>query len=102
MPAAAPLPGQPLDLSWRLHWQGTQQQLPPSGWAVQARRGKGWAVLANGDLQFVIDFDGPALRAALPGAAPRPPRWLLPALAHASRKHARGRTPAAAGACSCA
>ncbi len=63
VPDTMPVPGQPFDLAWRLHWQGTQATQPPQAWATQARRGHGWAPLAPGELQFVIDFDGPALRA---------------------------------------
>ncbi len=72
VPARLPAPGQPLDLSWRLHWQGDTPTAPPNGWTVQSRRGHGWlpddaAERPVGDLQFTIDFDGPAL-AALPTA----------------------------------
>jgi glucans biosynthesis protein len=69
VPATSPAPGQAFDLQWRLHWQGTQTQQPPGGWVVQARRGRGWAPLAEGEVQYVLDFDGPALQ-ALPADAP--------------------------------
>ncbi len=53
----------PIDLAYKLHWQmpGT----PPGGLAavVQTRRGRGYTHEQNGDLQFVIDFDGANLRA---------------------------------------
>ena len=32
------------------------------GWVVQTRRGRGFARKADGDIQYVVDFDGPALR----------------------------------------
>jgi periplasmic glucans biosynthesis protein len=63
VPDTPPAPGQPFDLAWRLHWQGQQPTLPPQAWATQARRGHGWGELRQGELQFVLDFDGPALRA---------------------------------------
>jgi glucans biosynthesis protein len=52
-----------------VHWQGSALQQPPAGWTVQSRRGHGWAQPQPGELQFLIDFDGPALR-ALPAGAP--------------------------------
>ena len=36
---------------------------PGKGWVVQTRRGRGYVKQPDGDLNFVIDFDGPALRA---------------------------------------
>jgi glucans biosynthesis protein len=70
VPASTPAPGQPLDFAYRLHWQGDRQQRPPSGWALQSRRGHGWRNDAPGpnEVQFVVDFDGPSLR-ALPADA---------------------------------
>lgn len=67
-PARAPAPGQPLDIAYRLHWQGEQAARPASGWTVQSRRGRGWAAPQPGELQFIVDFAGPAL-AALPADA---------------------------------
>jgi glucans biosynthesis protein len=68
VPAALPAPGQPLDIAWRLHWQGDRLQQPPAGWTVQSRRGRSWAEPLPGEIKFVIDFDGPALRALTTGA----------------------------------
>ncbi len=67
-PAQPPAPGQPLDLAYRLHWQGEQAARPATGWTVQSRRGRGWAAPQAGELQFIVDFDGPAL-ASLPAEA---------------------------------
>lgn len=67
-PARQPAPGEPLDVSYRLHWQGDTATHPPGGWTQQSRRGRGWAAPAPGETQFVVDFDGPALR-ALPADA---------------------------------
>jgi glucans biosynthesis protein len=68
VPAALPAAGQALDFAYRLHWQGDAPTQPPAGWTVQSRRGRGWAPLAAGELQYVLDFDGPALRALPAGA----------------------------------
>jgi glucans biosynthesis protein len=72
VPERVPAPGQPLDFAYRLHWQGELQQRPPSGWAVQSRRGFGFVPQGQArdpnEVQYVVDFDGPALR-ALPADA---------------------------------
>jgi periplasmic glucans biosynthesis protein len=70
VPARPPAPGQALDFSYRIHWQGAQQQTAPAvGWTVQSRRGRGLAAPEPGELQYIVDFDGPALR-ALPAETP--------------------------------
>lgn len=67
VPEKAPAPGQPLDFAYRLHWQGEPQTRPPGGWTVQSRRGHGFvdskAPPRPNEVQYVVDFDGPALRA---------------------------------------
>ena len=68
VPASLPAPGQPLELAYRLHWQGDQPTQPPGAHTVQSRRGRGWAALEAAEVQYLIDFDGPALRALPPGA----------------------------------
>ncbi len=72
VPERAPAPGQPLDIAYRLHWQGDEQQRPPTGWTVQSRRGYGMPSPQiprdKNEVQYVVDFDGPALR-ALPADA---------------------------------
>ena len=68
VPAKLPAPGQPLDLSYRLQWQGNAQQHPPGAWAVQSRSGRSFATLGKGEEQMIVDFAGPAL-AALPADA---------------------------------
>jgi periplasmic glucans biosynthesis protein len=69
VPDLLPSLGEPLDLSYRLHWQGTQQmQRPPGAWVTQTRVGRGFAELADDEQQFVVDFTGPSL-AALPANA---------------------------------
>jgi len=71
VPDRIPEAGRPLDVAYRMHWQGDHQQRPPAGWAVQSRLGHG---LANGkvdprEVQYVVDFDGPALRGLAADAA---------------------------------
>ena len=75
VPEQWPAPGQPLDFSYELAWQGDDQQHPPSAWVTQSRRGLGYTTL-NADeqarqVQFVLDFAGPALDALGPQAAVR-------------------------------
>lgn len=66
VPEQPPAVGQPLDIAYRLHWQGAQQMRPPGAWVTQTRSGRGFAELGKDEQQFVVDFTGPSL-AALPG-----------------------------------
>src|SRR5690606_20012958 len=68
VPERLPAPGQPLELRYRMHWQGDAQQRPPRGWVVQTRSGRGFQQLASAEHQFVVAFTGPKL-AALPRQA---------------------------------
>ena len=69
VPRDAPALGQPLDFTYRLHWQGMQQEQHPAGaWVLQTRVGRGYGELAEDEQQFVVDFNGPSL-AALPADA---------------------------------
>jgi glucans biosynthesis protein len=72
VPDRVPAPGQPIDFAYRMQWQGERQQRPPAGWTVQTRRGHGFVdrkkTLDPREVQYVVDFDGPALR-ALPADA---------------------------------
>ena len=76
VPDHQPAPGEALDYAYRMHWQGDKQQHPPSGWAVQSRRGHGFtpAGIARdpSEVQYVIDFDGPSLRALAHNAKVNP------------------------------
>ena len=69
VPAKLPARGEPLDLSYRMRWQGAEQQHPPGAWVTQSRAGRSFATLAKGEEQLIVDFTGPAL-AALPADAP--------------------------------
>lgn len=71
VPAKLPAPGQPLDLAYRMSWQMKNDRMPPQSAVVQSRRGHGYTRTKVGpdEFQFVLDFDGPALRALAPSAA---------------------------------
>jgi glucans biosynthesis protein len=69
VPQELPAPGKPLDFTYRLHWQGMQQdQHPPGAWALQTRAGRGYAELAEDEQQYIVDFTGPALASLAPDA----------------------------------
>jgi glucans biosynthesis protein len=70
VPERVPPPGEPLDVAYRLRWQGPKEmRLPPGAWVTQTRSGRGFANLAEDERQLVVDFFGPAL-GALPADAP--------------------------------
>lgn len=73
VPQQLPAAGEPLDFSYEVAWQGDAQQRPPNGWAVQSRRGIGYSKLdaqaRAAQVQYVIDFTGPAFETLPAGAA---------------------------------
>lgn len=75
VPARLPAPGQPLDFSYELHWQGDLQQRPPGSWVTQSRQGYGYTRLTPDEQRlqphFVVDFEGPSLKALPAGATVR-------------------------------
>ena len=69
VPQELPAPGKPLDFTYRLHWQGMQQdQHPPGAWVLQTRAGRGFAELGEDEQQYIVDFTGPALASLPPDA----------------------------------
>jgi glucans biosynthesis protein len=66
VPATAPQPGTPLEFSWRVHWQGQVQRLPPGAHVTQTRTGYGYNKVTQPKQRhkFLIDFVGPALPTA--------------------------------------
>jgi glucans biosynthesis protein len=63
VPDDPPKPGQPLDLEYRLLWERENDTRPPLSWVTQTRRGHGYMRKPDESIiQYVIDFDGPALR----------------------------------------
>jgi glucans biosynthesis protein len=75
VPAKLPAPGEPLDFAYEISWQGDTQQRPPGSWATQSRRGIGYSKQNKqelaGQVQYVVDFSGPALDALPNDAAVR-------------------------------
>lgn len=69
VPRQLPPVGQPLEFSYRLHWQGAEQKRPPGAWVVQTRAGRGFADMADNEQQYIVDFTGPSLAALKPDAA---------------------------------
>jgi len=62
---ASPPPGEPLSYAYRMTWYGDDPRWPPSGRAVSTLRDRG---THKDGWRFVVDFEGPALR-ALPADA---------------------------------
>ena len=60
VPERVPAPGQPLDIAWRMHWEGDVERAPAAH-VVQSRKGRGFADLGPGETQYVVDFAGGAL-----------------------------------------
>ncbi len=63
VPATPPQPGVPVELSWRVHWQGQAQRLPPGAHATQTRTGYGYqkTPAPKQRHKMLIDFVGSVL-----------------------------------------
>ncbi|MBA2965277.1 MULTISPECIES: glucan biosynthesis protein [Ramlibacter] len=77
VPERLPAAGEPFDYAYELSWQGDEQQRPPASWVVQSRRGLGFVrpqdvAATAGLVQYVLDFNGPALAALAPDAPVQP------------------------------
>ena len=46
-----------------MRWQSAGTLPADKAWVVQTRRGRGFVRRPDGDINFVVDFDGPPLRA---------------------------------------
>lgn len=70
VPDNAPDTRRPFDFAYQMRWQLNSQ--PPAGkaWVVQTRRGRGYVKQPDGDINFVVDFDGPPLRDLKPEVKP--------------------------------
>jgi len=66
------VPKEPFEIAYRVHWQMAGQVPAGKGWVVQTRRGRGYVRQPDGDLNFVVDFDGPNLRALKPDSKIEP------------------------------
>jgi glucans biosynthesis protein len=75
VPDAMPAPGKGFDVAYRIRWQSTGTIPVDKAWTVQTRRGRGFARKPDGDLNFVVDFDGPALRGLASSAEVEPVIW---------------------------
>ena len=53
-----------------MHWQMDGPVPTGKAWVVQTRRGRGYVKQPDGDLSFIVDFDGPPLRDLKPDAKP--------------------------------
>ena len=67
VPSVLPAPGKPLEFAYEISWQGDKLQQPPGSWVTQTRRGTGWLPPGTSappnQVQYVVDFAGPALEA---------------------------------------
>jgi glucans biosynthesis protein len=75
VPQAPAVPGKPIDFAYRMRWQMSGTLPAKKGWVVQTRRGRGFVRKPDGDINYVVDFDGPQLRAMAPGTELEPVVW---------------------------
>jgi glucans biosynthesis protein len=61
VPDVLPAPLEPIDFEYRLLWQMENETHPPQSWVTQTRRGHGYRKVPDKSLDFVVDFEGPAL-----------------------------------------
>lgn len=66
VPDTPPAVREPYDLDYRLLWEREVETRPPLAWVAQTRRGHGYIRNRDDSLQFVVDFEGPALRKVAP------------------------------------
>ncbi len=62
IPDKAPVPLQPFDLDYRIRWQKDKETKPPLAWVAQTRRGHAYIRQPDNSINFIIDFEGPALQ----------------------------------------
>jgi glucans biosynthesis protein len=70
VPDKVPDPKKPFDFAYTMRWQLNGQLPTGKAWVTQTRRGRGYVKQPDGDLNFVVDFDGPPLRDLKPDARP--------------------------------
>jgi glucans biosynthesis protein len=76
VPATPPAPGTALAYAYTLSWYGDDGSRPPGGRALATRRDRGSVGTPHDGYRYVIDFDGPPLRAL---GAETPPRAVVSA-----------------------
>ena len=72
VPDKSPDPKKPFEFAYTMRWQLNSQLPVGKAWVVQTRRGRGYVKQPDGDLNFIVDFDGPPLRELKPDAKPEP------------------------------
>jgi len=72
VPDKVPEPRRPFDFAYQMRWQLDGQLPAGKAWVVQTRRGRGYVKRPDGDLNFIVDFDGPPLRDLKPETKPEP------------------------------
>jgi periplasmic glucans biosynthesis protein len=75
VPATPPVPGRPFDFTYRIRWQMAGTMPSDKAWVVQTRRGRGFTKRPDGDINLVVDFDGPPLRGLAANAELEPVVW---------------------------
>jgi glucans biosynthesis protein len=56
-------PGRPLNVGYRIHYQQATLTLPPHlATVLQSRRGRGFVQIPDGDIKFVVEFEGAVLK----------------------------------------
>ncbi len=72
VPDVLPPPHEPIDFEYRLLWQMENETRAPQAWVTQTRRGHGYRKTPDKSLDFVVDFEGPALSKLPPDAQVEP------------------------------
>jgi glucans biosynthesis protein len=68
VPDAPMKAGTPVDISYRLLWQKEMEMHPTLSWVTGTRRGHAYRSKPDDSLDFVVDFEGPALKNLPAGA----------------------------------
>lgn len=62
-PDASLLPGEAMNIEYRLHWlRDAASRRPPNAWVTQTRWGHGARNRTDNNLSLILDFEGPALK----------------------------------------
>jgi glucans biosynthesis protein len=75
VPQVTAVPGRAFDVAYRIRWQSAGTLPASLGWVVQTRRGRGYTKRPDGDISFVVDFDGTVLRSLAPESGLEPVVW---------------------------
>jgi glucans biosynthesis protein len=72
VPQRLPAAGEPLALGYTMRWVGELAPRPPGAWVEQSRLGRSHETPKPGELQFNVDFTGPAFAGLPADATPEP------------------------------